>query len=84
MELRFQIQAVQEFSRFELPELVQFLFPQELLQKTRDSGCVRENVYSRQSGTILPQPSSSSGRVLKYIPVETRCLNRASSKNFEN
>ena len=33
MELRFQVRVFQEFSRFELPELVQCLFLQELLQR---------------------------------------------------
>ena len=31
--LQFQVQVVQEFSRFELPEMVQQLFHQELLQR---------------------------------------------------
>ena len=54
MELKSQVQAIQKFSRFEHPKLVQELFLQELLQRLGIQGCDLEKCVSRQSGTILP------------------------------
>ena len=42
MELKSQVQTVQEFSRFELPELVFLLFRQELLQRLGIEGVLEK------------------------------------------
>ena len=48
--------------------------------KILDCGCARESMYSLQYGMICPKPSSSSGRVLEFIPADT-CAERCEFAN---
>ena len=52
--------------------------------KSRNWGCARQNVYSRKRGTVVPNPSSSSTRVLHLISAEIRCWQWTSSHYLKN
>ena len=84
MELQFQVHIFTIFHDFNFNDWSNECSSKDCCTNSGLWVCSRKCVYSLHNGINCPEPSSSSGRDLKFIPADTLCRNNTSSHTFVN